>query len=139
MEQLSGILFNFGTADAYNLGEVLEARREAAKHDLKRFRLFLCLSETHSLRRTPKTYFCEVLRMKDARDVLRQKETDRARLQREIEALQLVIPLLTDDPQLPERKTESSTQQQGTGTDGPFFASIGETESQLWNTGKHSR
>lgn len=30
--------------------------------------------------------------MKDARDVLRQKEKDRARLQREIEALQLVIP-----------------------------------------------
>jgi hypothetical protein len=27
MEQLSGILFNFGTADAYNLGEVLEAGR----------------------------------------------------------------------------------------------------------------
>jgi hypothetical protein len=77
--------------------------------------------------------------MKDARDVLRQKETDRTRLQREIEALQLVIPLLTDDPQQPERKTESSTPQQGTGTDGPFFASIGETESQLWNTGKHRR
>ena len=48
--------------------------------------------------------------MKDARDVLRQKETDCVRLQREIEALQLVIPLLTDDQQQPERKTESSTQ-----------------------------
>ena len=77
--------------------------------------------------------------MKDARDVLRQKETDRVRLQSEIEALQLVIPLLTDDQQPPERKAESSTKQQGTGTDGPFFASIGETESQLWNTGKHRR
>ena len=46
--------------------------------------------------------------MKDARDVLRQKETDRVRLQSEIEALQLVIPLLTDDQQPPERKAESS-------------------------------
>jgi hypothetical protein len=77
--------------------------------------------------------------MKDARDVLRQKETDRARTQSEIEALQLVIPLLTDDEHQPERKAESSSQQQRTGTDGPFFASIGETESQLWNTGKHRR
>jgi hypothetical protein len=77
--------------------------------------------------------------MKDARDVLRQKETDRARIQSEIEALQLVIPLLTDDQQQPGWKAESSSEQQGTGTDGPFFASIGETESQLWNTGKHRR
>jgi hypothetical protein len=76
--------------------------------------------------------------MRDARDVLRQKETDRARIQSEIEALQLVIPLLTGDQQ-PEGKAESSSEQQGTGTDGPFFASIGETESQLWNTGKHRR
>jgi len=45
--------------------------------------------------------------MKDARDVLRQKETDRACIQREIEALQLVIPLLIDDQHQPERKAES--------------------------------
>jgi hypothetical protein len=77
--------------------------------------------------------------MKDARDVLRQKETDRARTQSEIEALQLVIPLLTDDEHLRERKAESFSEQQSTGTDGPIFASIGETESRWWNTGKHRR
>jgi hypothetical protein len=77
--------------------------------------------------------------MKDARDVLRQKETDRARIQSEIEALQLVIPLLTDDLQQSEWKAELSSEQQALGPMGPFFASIGETESQLWNTGKHRR
>ena len=45
--------------------------------------------------------------MKDAREVLRQKETDRARIQSEIEALQLVIPLLTDDQLQVERNPES--------------------------------
>jgi hypothetical protein len=70
--------------------------------------------------------------MKDARDVLRQKETDRARIQIEIEALQLVIPLLTDDQQQPEGMTESSSEQQGTSTDGPTFSSLGSSESSFW-------
>jgi hypothetical protein len=77
--------------------------------------------------------------MKDARDVLRQKEIDRARIQSEIEALQLVIPLLTDEEHQSDWKAESPTEQRRNGTDGPFFASIGETESQLWNSGKHRR
>lgn len=83
--------------------------------------------------------------MKDARDVLRQKETDCARIQGEIEALQLVIPLLVDDERQPERKAESLSEhqslseQRSTGTDGPFFASIGETESHLWSSGKRRR
>jgi len=59
--------------------------------------------------------------MKDARDVLRQKEADRARIQNEIEALELVIPLLTDDQRQVERKAESFSEPQGTGTEGPFF------------------
>jgi hypothetical protein len=77
--------------------------------------------------------------MKDAREVLRQKKTDRARIQSEIEALEIVIPLITDDRYQAEPKAESVSEPQRTGTDGPFFASIGETESQLWNTGKHRR
>lgn len=77
--------------------------------------------------------------MKDVRDVLRQKETDCARLQSEIEALQLVIPLLTDDQHQAQHEAESCSEPQGTGTDGPFFASIGDTESNLWNTRKHPR
>lgn len=76
--------------------------------------------------------------MKDVRDVLRQKEADCTRIQGEIEALQLVIPLLTDDYYQGERDTESFSEPQGTGTTGPFFALIGESESNLWNTAKHS-
>jgi hypothetical protein len=44
--------------------------------------------------------------------------------------------LLTDDQRQAERKVESFSEAQDTGTEGPFFGSIGETESHLWNTGK---
>jgi hypothetical protein len=75
--------------------------------------------------------------VKDVRDVLRQKEADCTRIQGEIEALQLVIPLLNDDHRQGERKGESFSEQQGTGTTGPFFALIGGSESHLWNKEKH--
>lgn len=52
--------------------------------------------------------------MKDARDVLRQKETDRARIQSEIEALQLVIPLLTDDQDQAESTNPASAERLAT-------------------------
>jgi hypothetical protein len=48
--------------------------------------------------------------MKDARDVLRQKEADRARIQSEIEALQLVIPLLTGDQDQAESTKPASAE-----------------------------
>jgi hypothetical protein len=76
--------------------------------------------------------------VKDVRDVLRQKEADCTRLHGEIEALQLVIPLLTDDHYQGEWKTESFSEPQSTGTTGPFFALIGESESNLWNRAKHT-
>jgi hypothetical protein len=52
--------------------------------------------------------------MKDARDVLRQKEADRARTQSEIEALQLVIPLLTDDQDQAESTKPASAERLAT-------------------------
>jgi hypothetical protein len=76
--------------------------------------------------------------VKNVRDVLRQKEADCTRIQAEIEALQLVIPLLTDDCHQGERDAESFSEAQGTGTTGPFFALIGESESHLWNTAKQT-
>ena len=45
--------------------------------------------------------------MKDINEVLRQKESDCSRLQKEIDALRIAIPLLTDDS---ERSTEESEQ-----------------------------
>jgi hypothetical protein len=52
--------------------------------------------------------------MKDARDVLRHKEIDRARIQSEIEALQLVIPLLTDDQDQAESTNPASAERLAT-------------------------
>jgi len=77
--------------------------------------------------------------VKDVRDVLRRKEADCTRLQGEIEALQLVIPLLADDQYQGEREAESFSEAQGTGTIGPFFALIGESESHLWSKAKHRK
>ena len=76
--------------------------------------------------------------MKDVRDVLRQKEADCTRIQGEIEALQVVILLLTDDQYQDEQEVESFSEPQGTGTTGPFFALIGESESNSWNKAKHT-
>jgi hypothetical protein len=76
--------------------------------------------------------------VKNVRDVLRQKEADCTRIQGEIEALQLVIPLLTDDCHQGERDAESFSEPQGPGTTGPFFALIGESESNLWNPARQT-
>jgi hypothetical protein len=40
--------------------------------------------------------------MKDAFDVLRQKEADLARVQREVESLRIVAPLVSEDSSEPE-------------------------------------
>jgi hypothetical protein len=76
--------------------------------------------------------------VKDVRDVLRQKEADCTCIQGEIEALQVVIPLLTDGQYQGEREAESFSEPRGTGTTGPFLAVIGESESNLWNKAKHT-
>jgi hypothetical protein len=62
--------------------------------------------------------------VKNVYEVLRQKEMDCARLQIEIEALRLVIPLLADERPMPEREdreqgTGSFSASESTNTDGP--------------------
>ena len=59
--------------------------------------------------------------MRDPYQVLMQKEVDIERVRREIEALQLVIPLLAEDADWVEHglaSRRSSSQSRGTGTAG---------------------
>jgi hypothetical protein len=77
--------------------------------------------------------------VKDIQDILRQKEAECTRVQKEIDALRLVIPLLDEDsrPEIeskkqPEHAAEASTHAEGTGTDGPTFSSVGQSESSFW-------
>lgn len=76
--------------------------------------------------------------MKDIHELLQEKEMDRARVQKEIDALRLVIPLLEvealpepDARKQPEHEVESPSAAQGTGTEGPIFSSL-QTESSFW-------
>jgi hypothetical protein len=61
--------------------------------------------------------------VRDVYEILRQKEMDCARLQKEIEALRLVIPLLTDEERIPqpEGQEQENVSPDKTGTDGSFF------------------
>lgn len=76
--------------------------------------------------------------MKDVHELLQEKEMDCARVQKEIEALRLIIPLLEtgtlpepDARKQPEHEVESASTAQGTGTEGPSFSSL-QTESSFW-------
>jgi len=80
--------------------------------------------------------------MKDAYEILRQKEADVARLRHEIASLQIVAPLLSDDSHTdhPQQRTEGSEEEssgplsdpEATGTDG-LFSSVPATRGGLWN------
>jgi hypothetical protein len=72
--------------------------------------------------------------MKNIYDVLAQKRLDRARLQEEIEALELVIPLVVEEQPMPDAQVDHSAAftPQSTGTDGPTFSSLGSSESSFW-------
>lgn len=83
--------------------------------------------------------------MKDVYLILRQKESDLARLRVEIDSLRLVAPLLTDEASNEEEihltssnSEESFSDPQSTGTDGPL-SSIGNSESRFWGLMKRSR
>jgi hypothetical protein len=83
--------------------------------------------------------------MKDAYLVLRQKESDLARLRVEIDSLRLVAPLLAEETSHEEQidldssgSEESFPDPQHTGTDGPL-SSIGNSESRFWGLIKKSR
>lgn len=77
--------------------------------------------------------------MKDVQEILRQKEEECERVHKEIDALRLVIPLLEDDNRSdsegrkqPEHASEAAAQAEGTGTDGPTFSSVGQSETSFW-------
>ena len=83
--------------------------------------------------------------MKDVYSILRQKESDLARLRVEIDSLRLVAPLLAEDNSQEEEidltsseSEESFPDPQSTGTDGPL-SSIGNSESRFWGLMKKSR
>ena len=92
--------------------------------------------------------------MKDVQQLLTEKETELARIQKEIRSLQMVLPLLADETvsgatagaegetnSAPDRKPpESSSHEishaQATGTDG---APAPEPESKIWGFAKRWR
>jgi hypothetical protein len=83
--------------------------------------------------------------MKDVYLLLRQKESDLARLRVEIDSLRLVAPLLTEEPYQDQevrvaspQPDESFQDPQSTGTDGPL-SSVGNSESRFWGLMKRSR
>jgi hypothetical protein len=86
--------------------------------------------------------------MKDINEVLRQKEEDLARLRHEIESLQVVASLLSDEltSDEPTEKKESAAEKtvddgtgsEATGTDG-LFTSIADSRSSLWNVLKRGK
>jgi hypothetical protein len=66
--------------------------------------------------------------VKNIYEILRQKELDCARLENEIQALRLAIPLLAEEhpePEAQEQEDESFSTQESTGTDGPTPSSSG--------------
>jgi hypothetical protein len=69
--------------------------------------------------------------MKDFNDVLRQKEADLARVQKEVEALELVISLLEERPTA-QAQCGPVPEAQGTGTEGPISSSLGHSASSFW-------
>ena len=73
--------------------------------------------------------------MKDIQEILQQKESECARVQREIEALRLVIPLLdpdgrpeADGKKQPEPVVEPAPKTERTGTEGPSFSAVTQSE-----------
>lgn len=76
--------------------------------------------------------------MKDIYEILRQKESDCARVQAEIEALRVVISLLDGEQPAsppasePEGEDNSPAEAMATGTDGPSFSSLVSSEPGFW-------
>jgi hypothetical protein len=87
--------------------------------------------------------------MKDLNELLRQKETDLARVRHEIESLQIVVPLLSDDvasSDLPAKKEMSSEKQpdqssdaQATGTEDLFSSMNQVSRPTFWNSLKRRK
>jgi len=75
--------------------------------------------------------------MKDVYQMLEQKQADLDRVRRELESLQLIVPLLSEDAtEEPARKPTSAEKpldedSEATGTRG-LFSSIASTRSSFW-------
>lgn len=69
--------------------------------------------------------------VKDFYDVLRQKETDLVRAEREVEALKLVISLL-EEHLTPQTQDDQGPSSESTGTEGAIFSSLSRAESSFW-------
>ena len=79
--------------------------------------------------------------MKDIHELLREKEMECARVQKEIDALRMVIPMIEGGGTVPEpegRKqpeaapAETTDESVGsTGTEGPIFSAV-KSESSFW-------
>ena len=85
--------------------------------------------------------------MKDAYEVLTQKETDLSRVRHEIESLRTVAPLLVDDLNSNDsdqmhltsaEKTDEISDSVGTDTDGPP-SSVAISHAAFWNALKRAR
>jgi hypothetical protein len=76
--------------------------------------------------------------MRDVRELLAEKEAEAQRVRTEVESLQAVIPLLTDDrlASAPNRKPVSSVQA-AAGND--LAASAASAKSRFWKIGKRWR
>jgi hypothetical protein len=72
--------------------------------------------------------------VKDVYEILGQKEMDCARLQKEIEALRLVIPLLAEEEHIEElvAQEQVNVAPDKTGTDGPFSPPPDHSEWKFW-------
>jgi hypothetical protein len=86
--------------------------------------------------------------MKNACEVLVQKETDLARVRHEIESLRIVAPLLSDELPSEEltKKSASSAEEtldsgseKATGTDGLFSSMNLAPRPRFWNTLKRQK
>jgi hypothetical protein len=86
--------------------------------------------------------------MKNAYEVLEQKETDLARVCYEIESLRIVAPLLSDElssEELTKKRASSAEEtldsgsEKATGTDGLFSSMNPAPRPRFWNTFKRQK
>jgi len=86
--------------------------------------------------------------MKNADEVLQQKETDLARVRHEIESLRIVAPLLSDELLFEEltkkharspEDTLDKGSEKATGTDGLFSSINPAPRTRFWNTLKRQK
>jgi hypothetical protein len=73
--------------------------------------------------------------MRDIQELLAEKETELERVQKEVEVLRAVIPLLADDIQEPGPDDNPVSSSQATGTDGPS-SSGANSKLRFWSVGR---